>query len=75
MVASSGVSTAATQVAAKSEASVFATGIGARPHARHHDVVRRVALPEPHYYARPVYYRRYPYGVPAPFVLGFGPWW
>ena len=24
----------------------------------------------PHYYYRP-----YPYGVPAPFVFGFGPWW
>jgi hypothetical protein len=75
MVASPGVSTAATQGAAKSKASVSATDIGARRHARHHDAVRRVALPEPRYYARPVYYRPYPYGVPAPFVLGFGPWW
>jgi hypothetical protein len=75
MVASPGVSTAATQDAAKSKSSVFATDIGARRHARHHDAVRRVALPEPRYYARPVYYRPYPYGVPAPFVLGFGPWW
>ena len=31
----------------------------------------------PTYYARPVYYRPYPYGVPAPFFLGFGylPYW
>jgi hypothetical protein len=26
----------------------------------------------PAYYARPYYYRPYPYGVPAPFFLGFG---
>jgi hypothetical protein len=38
------------------------------------DVVRYAPRPDPHYYARPVYYRPYPYGVPAPFVLGFGPW-
>ena len=31
--------------------------------------------PEARYYARPFYYRPYPYGVPDPFVLGFGPWW
>ncbi|MGY4366559.1 hypothetical protein ACVW1A_002624 [Bradyrhizobium sp. LB1.3] len=36
---------------------------------------RRVAPHEPRYHARPVYYRPYPYGVPAPFVLSFGPWW
>jgi len=26
----------------------------------------------PTYYARPYYYRPYPYSVPAPFFLGFG---
>jgi len=26
----------------------------------------------PTYYARPYYYRPYPYGVPVPFFLGFG---
>jgi hypothetical protein len=26
----------------------------------------------PAYYARPYYYRPYPYGVPVPFFLGFG---
>ena len=62
MVASPGVSMAAAQDA------------GARRHARHHDAVRQFAPSEPHYYARPVHYRPYPYGVPAPFVLGFGPW-
>jgi hypothetical protein len=25
----------------------------------------------PTYYARPIYYRPYPYGVPVPFFLGF----
>ncbi|MGY4431986.1 hypothetical protein ACVWWO_004463 [Bradyrhizobium sp. F1.13.1] len=44
-----------------------------RRHARS-DVVRYAPRRDPHYYARPVYYRPYPYGVPAPFVLGFGPW-
>jgi hypothetical protein len=49
--------------------------LGARRHM--HDVVRarRAPFVAPHYYARPIYYRPYPYGVPAPFVLGFGPWW
>jgi hypothetical protein len=32
---------------------------------------------QPYYYARPQYYRPYPYYVPAPFPfgLGFGPLW
>jgi hypothetical protein len=31
----------------------------------------------PYYYARPTYYRPYPYSVPAPFTFGFnyGPYW
>ena len=33
---------------------------------------RYPAYPSPAYYARPYYYRPYPYGVPAPFFLGFG---
>jgi hypothetical protein len=38
---------------------------GYRPHYR------------PHYYARPYYYRPYPYYAPAPFPFGFGfgPFW
>jgi hypothetical protein len=40
---------------------------GARPVHR-----RYPAYPAPAYYARPYYYRPYPYGVPAPFFLGFG---
>jgi hypothetical protein len=39
------------------------------------DIVRYAPRPDPHYYARPVRYRPYPYGVPAPFVFGYGPWW
>jgi hypothetical protein len=54
---------------------ISATDIGARRQHRHDDSVRRYVPSEPHYYARPIYYRPYPYGVPAPFVLGFGPWW
>lgn len=45
-----------------------------RRHARYY-VERYTPRPDPHYYARPVYYRPYPYGVPYPFVLGYGPWW
>lgn len=47
----------------------------ARRHVRYDDIARYSARPDPHYYARPVYYRPYPYGVPAPFVFGYGPWW
>lgn len=47
----------------------------ARRHLRYDDIVRYSPRRDPHYYARPVYYRPYPYGVPAPFVFGYGPWW
>lgn len=47
----------------------------ARRHVRDGDMTRYSPRPDPHYYARPVYYRPYPYGVPAPFVFGYGPWW
>ena len=47
----------------------------ARRHARYDDIARYTRRPDPHYYARPVYYRPYPYGVPAPFVFGYGPFW
>ena len=46
----------------------------ARRHLRHIAGVRREPLLEPHYLARPIYYRPYPYSVPAPFVFGFVPW-
>ncbi|WP_074119189.1 hypothetical protein [Bradyrhizobium sp. AS23.2] len=57
------------------DASAGTAVFGAQRHARHHDVARTYPPHDPHYYARPVYYRPYPYGVPAPFVLGYGPWW
>ncbi|WP_409191193.1 hypothetical protein [Bradyrhizobium sp. RDM4] len=47
----------------------------ARRHPRYDDIARYTRRPDPHYYARPVYYRPYPYGVPAPFVFGYGPFW
>jgi len=46
-----------------------------RRHARYEDISQFTRRPDPHYYARPVYYRPYPYGVPAPFVFGYGPFW
>lgn len=53
---------------AKQAAISGATEIGARRVHR-----RMAAYPAyvPTYYARPYYYRPYPYGVPAPFFLGF----
>jgi hypothetical protein len=68
-------SVAATSIATQHQVSAQATDLGARRHDRHANGVRRSVPYEPHYYARPVYYRPYPYGVLAPFVLGFGPWW
>jgi hypothetical protein len=47
-----------------------AGGSTARRHDRHFD--RYVDRSPPSYYARPVYYRPYPYAVPVPFFLGFG---
>jgi hypothetical protein len=47
----------------------------ARHPSRYHGVAFHSPPPDPHYYARPVYYRPYPYGVPAPFVFGYGPFW
>ena len=61
------------QAAAKSDATDFSARryyrrYGNRPYYR----------PSPSYYARPYYYRPYPYSVPAPFPFGLGfgpPWW
>ena len=66
-----------TSAAAATRAKTVAPAIdpGARGHALRFVHVRRDPLAEPHYYARPVYYRPYPYRVPAPFVFGFVPWW
>lgn len=57
------------------EASAGIAVFDGRRHARHRDIVRPAVRPDPRYYARPVHYRPYPYGVPAPFVFGYGPWW
>jgi len=46
--------------------------LAARRHERHFGrYVDRSPAPSS-YYARPVYYRPYPYAVPLPFFLGFG---
>jgi hypothetical protein len=52
-----------------------ATDTTSRRHHRHPDNAHR-PYHQPYYYARPYYYRPYPYDVPAPFVFGFGfaPW-
>lgn len=55
------------------EASAGMAVFDVRRHARYH--VRPAVRHDPRYYARPVYYRPYPYGVPAPFVFGYGPFW
>ncbi|MCP3474701.1 hypothetical protein NLM33_30755 [Bradyrhizobium sp. CCGUVB1N3] len=67
-------SVAATSIAMQQQPSARTADFGAPRHDRYAHRVRHVPY-QPHYYARPVYYRPYPYRVPAPFVLGFGPWW
>ena len=57
------------------EASAGIAVFDARRHARTGDIVRPTVRRDPRYYARPVYYRLYPYAVPAPFVFGYGPFW
>lgn len=57
------------------EASAGIAVFDARRHVRAHDIVRPAVRRDPRYYARPVYYRPYPYGVPTPFVFGYGPFW
>jgi len=57
------------------EASAGIAVFDVRRHARAPEVVRPAVRRDPRYYARPVYYRPYPYGVPAPFVFGYGPFW
>ena len=56
-----------------------ATDFSARRHHRRYHLhgYRTYHRPQPRYYARPYYYRPYPYSVPAPFTFGFafGPWW
>ena len=54
-----------------------ATDFSARRHYRRYDRYGYRPYYRPNYYARPYYYRPYPYDAPAPFPLGFGfgPWW
>jgi hypothetical protein len=65
----------AAQSATKPEASAGVAVFDARRHARHDEFAQPAVRRDPRYYARPVYYRPYPYAVPAPFVFGYGPWW
>ena len=58
-----------------SEASAGTAVFDARRDARTHAAGPVVVRRDPRYYARPVRYRPYPYGVPAPFVFGYGPFW
>jgi hypothetical protein len=67
--------TSAAQSATRPEASAGVAVFDARRHARHDEFARPAVHGDPRYYARPVYYRPYPYAVPAPFVFGYGPWW
>jgi hypothetical protein len=64
----------ATATTKLSDASAGRAVFDGRRHARY-DVARYTPRPDPHYYARPVHYRPYPYRVPAPFVFGYGPFW
>ncbi len=75
VVLAAGLSRAsAAQRAAMPEASAGIAVFDARRPARN-VVVRPIVRRDPRYYVRPVHYRPYPYGVPAPFVFGYGPFW
>ena len=65
----------AAQRPTKPDASAGRAVFDGRRHARYVEVTQPAARRDPPYYARPVYYRPYPYGVPAPFVFGYGPFW
>jgi hypothetical protein len=56
-----------------------ATDFSARRRYRHYYRYGYRPYYRPYYYARPYYYRPYPYYAPAPFPFGFGfgfgPWW
>ncbi|MBR0720005.1 hypothetical protein JQ587_00440 [Bradyrhizobium manausense] len=65
---------AAQRVTKLPDASAGRAVFDGRRHARYY-VARYAPRPDPHYYARPVYYRPYSYRVPAPFVFGYGPFW
>jgi hypothetical protein len=84
LAGSAAVNPAAAAPQAKTQASVIsgAADFSARRYTRQHyhygysPYVR--PYHQPYYYARPSYYRPYPYYAPAPFPLGFGfgpSWW
>jgi hypothetical protein len=58
----------------RQQSSSQTTDLGARGHGPYRESARRPPPHEPHYYARPTYYRPYSYRAPYPFVFGFGPW-
>ena len=77
LVLSASAAFAATNRAAEAKATVATpktTDIDARRVARRYPSYPAYArYPRyPTYYARPYYYRPYPYDVPVPFFLGFG---
>ncbi|QAU44270.1 hypothetical protein [Bradyrhizobium guangzhouense] len=74
LAATTSSASAAQRVTKLPDASAGRAVFDGRRHVRY-DATRYVRRPDPHYDARPVYYRPYPYGVPAPFVLGYGPFW
>ena len=55
------------------EASAGIAVFDVRRPARPQYVVPPLVRRDPRYYSRPAHYRPYPYGVPAPFVFGYGP--
>jgi hypothetical protein len=63
------------QRAGTSDATDFSAHRYHRRYDRHHGYYRPYY--RSYYYGRPVYYRPYPYDVPAPFTfgIGFGPFW
>jgi hypothetical protein len=75
LVASLPQASATQRVTRLPEASAGRAVFDGRRHARYDEIARYAPRPDPHYYARPVAYRPYPYGVPAPFVFGYGPFW
>ena len=70
-------STGVAQTKAQAAATSAATDLGARRVSRRYAYRAYTPAYSPAYYARPTYYRPYPYGVPVPFFLGFAylPYW
>jgi hypothetical protein len=75
--ATGAASAASLQAGAKPLQSSQATDFSARRHYRRYYRYGYRPYYRPYYYARPQYYRPYPYYAPAPFPFGFGfgPFW